>query len=156
MQRWEQVKPVVVIMSDGGPDENSRYEKVITHAIDHFKSYNLDALFLISNAAGRSAYNRVERRMAPLSRELAGLILPHDHFGIHLNSSTVIINKYHEEKYFEFAAETLGEVWSKVVTDRYPVNAEYVGPKSIIQETIEVSPEWYHLHVRESQYFLQV
>lgn len=61
-----------------GPDENPRFQKVIGFAIQHFKRHDLNALFLATNAPGRSAYNRVERRMAPLSRELAGLILPHD------------------------------------------------------------------------------
>lgn len=121
----EEVKPVVLIMSDGGPDENPRYEKVITHAIDHFRTYNLDALFLITNAPGQSAYNRVERRTAPLSRELAGLILPHDHFGTHLNNSAVTIDKNLEGKNFEYAGQTLAEVWNKMVIDGYPVVAEY-------------------------------
>ncbi len=30
--------------------------------------------------------------MCPLSHDLAGLILPHDHFGSHLNESGGIIN----------------------------------------------------------------
>ena len=31
-----------------------------------------------------AAYNYVERRMEPLSRDLSGVVLPHDHFGNHL------------------------------------------------------------------------
>jgi len=42
-------------------------------------------LFIAANAPGHSAFNRVERKMAPLSRELSGLILPHDHYGSHLD-----------------------------------------------------------------------
>lgn len=115
-----------MIFSDGGPDENPRYEKVISHAIDHFKSNNLDALFLVTNALGRSAYNRVERRMAPLSRELSGLILPHDFYGSHLNNSCVTIDKELELNNFEFAGKTLAEIWSKISIDGYPVDSEYV------------------------------
>jgi hypothetical protein len=74
------VKPVMMVTVDGGPDENPRYEKVVNVAIHHFLEYDLDAYFVATNAPGRSAYNRVERRMLPLSRELAGLILPHEHF----------------------------------------------------------------------------
>ncbi|GBP20877.1 hypothetical protein EVAR_80696_1 [Eumeta japonica] len=44
------VKPVLIISSDGGPDENPRYRKVIAHAIDHFKQYDLDAVFIVTNA----------------------------------------------------------------------------------------------------------
>ncbi|XP_049318606.1 uncharacterized protein LOC125780364 isoform X2 [Bactrocera dorsalis] len=40
------VKPVIIIFVDGGPDENPRYRKVKNFAIEHFKKYNLDALFI--------------------------------------------------------------------------------------------------------------
>ena len=50
---------------DGGPDENPRYQKTIACAIDYFHTYDLDAFFLVTNAPGRSAFSRVERRMAP-------------------------------------------------------------------------------------------
>jgi hypothetical protein len=72
---------------DGGPDENPRYQKVIETAIHHFKKQNFDAVFVATNEPGRSSFNRVERRMAPLSRELARLILQHDHYGSHLDNS---------------------------------------------------------------------
>lgn len=66
------LKPIVIFTVDGGPDENPRYQKVISAAIKHFTDFHLDAIFIATNAPGRSAYNRVERRMAPLSRELSG------------------------------------------------------------------------------------
>lgn len=110
--------------------------------MDHFKVFNLDALFIIRNAPGRSPYNRVERRMAPLSRELAGLILPHDHFGSHLNSSGEVINKQLELQNFQFAGETLAAVWSKMVIDGYPVVTKYVGPNCEAETPSIVSAEW--------------
>ena len=60
---------------------------------------------------GQSAYNIVESRMAPLSHDLAGLILPHDHFGSHLNDSGVTINAELEKINFKKAGEILAEVW---------------------------------------------
>ncbi|GBP77771.1 hypothetical protein EVAR_98464_1 [Eumeta japonica] len=78
------VKPVFIITVDGGPDENPRYP-FIANAINHFIELNLDILFIVTNAPERSTYNKVERRMAPLSHELAGLVLPYDYFGTHLN-----------------------------------------------------------------------
>lgn len=68
------VKPVFILSVDGGADENPRYEKTIKVAIHHFNKLNLDAIFVATNAPGRSAFNRVERRMAPLSRESSGVI----------------------------------------------------------------------------------
>jgi hypothetical protein len=80
------VKPVIFLTVDGGPDDNPRYQNVIDVAVHHFLSHDLDGFFVATNAPGRSAFNRVERKMAPLSRELSSLILPHDHFGTHLDN----------------------------------------------------------------------
>ena len=70
---------------DGGPDENPRYSNIINCAIEYFCEHNLDAYFVGTNAPGRSAFNRVERKMSNLSKELSGVILPHDHFSTHLD-----------------------------------------------------------------------
>ncbi|KAF6028277.1 hypothetical protein EB796_013415 [Bugula neritina] len=107
------VKPVLIFSTDGGPDENPRYPKVLKVAAHHFKHHNLDAVFCITNAPGRSAFNPVERRMAPLSHDLAGLILPHDHYGSHLNAAGKTIDPDLEIKNFAMAGQTLAEIWSK-------------------------------------------
>lgn len=67
-------KPVMIVTVDGGPDENPRYQRVIACAVKHFKDMDLDAIFIATNAPGRSAYNRVERRMSPLSQTLSGTV----------------------------------------------------------------------------------
>lgn len=74
-----EIKPIVIITVDGGADENPRYPKVLAAAGHLFLKYDVDALFIATNAPGHSAFNEVERRMAPLSKELFGLIFPHDH-----------------------------------------------------------------------------
>ncbi|CAH1111574.1 unnamed protein product [Psylliodes chrysocephalus] len=104
------VKPVVIMTVDGGPDEIPRYQKVIGFAIQHFKRHDLDALFLATNVSERSAYNIVERRMAPLSWELASLILPHDHFGSHLDERGVTLDEHLERSNFEFAGNVLAKI----------------------------------------------
>ena len=114
------VKPVMMLSVDGGPDENPRYEQVIHHAIGHFKEYNFDAIFVFTNAPGRSAYNRIERRMAPLSRDLVGVLLPHDHFGNHIQSSKTK-DPALEKANFKYAGEVLAEIWSNSVFDGHPV-----------------------------------
>lgn len=152
------LKPVVLISSDGGPDENPRYPKIIAQAIQHFKKYDLDAVFLFTNAPGRSAFNRVERRMAPLSRELSGLILPHDSYGTHLDERGRTIDHDLEKNNFQKAGEVLAEVWNNVVIDNHRVVAEFIEPDDIAESFVPdmPSPQWYIEHVRESQYFLQV
>lgn len=64
------MKPILVLTVDGGPDKNPRYQKVIKVAGHHFHQHDFDALFIATSAPGRSAYNRIERKMAQLSNEL--------------------------------------------------------------------------------------
>ena len=73
--------------------------------------------------------------MAPLSKQLSGVVIPHDQFGTHLNSSGKTINQELENKNFQFAGETLAEEFLKLWDPCH---------------------SWYINHVRESQYFLQV
>ena len=115
------IKPVLMITVDGGPDENPRYKKVISVAVHHFVENDLDALIVATNAPGRSAFKRVERRMAPLSRELAGLILPHEHYGSHLDADGKTIDDELELANFAFAGRPLSEVWGGMVIDSHPV-----------------------------------
>ncbi|KAG8178076.1 hypothetical protein JTE90_007061 [Oedothorax gibbosus] len=88
-----------------------------------------EALNSSTNAPGRSAYNAIERRMAPLSRQLSGLVLPHDHFGNHLDSSGKTVDVEKEKKNFEAATNVLAEVWNATVIDDYPVVAKYQAPE---------------------------
>ncbi|CAH1105831.1 unnamed protein product [Psylliodes chrysocephalus] len=69
------VKPVFIFTCNGGPDENPRYERVIVSAIQHFNMIDLDGIYIATNAPGRNAFNRVKQQMAPLSRELTGVLL---------------------------------------------------------------------------------
>lgn len=112
---------------------------------------------MATNAPGRSAFNRVERRMAPLSRELCGLILDHDHFGSHLDSRGRTIDNGLERQNFEHAGRTLAELWSSLVIDGHPTKAAYVSPEESERDGMEmVTLEWKSCHVRESHYFVQV
>ena len=151
------VKPVIMSSFDGKPDENPRYPKVLANAIHHFTSYDLDGLFIFTNAPGRSAFNRVERRMAPLSRELSGVILPHDSFGSHLDDRGRTVDTDLEKKIFRKAGEVLAEIWSNVVIDGKAVVAEYIEPDCCNEHFVPTIPsqDWCSKHVRQSQYLLQ-
>ena len=155
------VKPVFIFTCDGGPDENPRYERVIVSAIQHFKDFDLDAIYIATNAPGRSAFNRVERRMAPLSRELTGVVLKHDNFGSHLDSSNRTTDLELEKRNFESAGIVLANIWSQLVIDDFPVVAEYIVPTDTrldIEQAkvLKNDATWYANHVRESQYLLQI
>ncbi|CAF4098835.1 unnamed protein product [Rotaria sp. Silwood2] len=129
-----QVKPIVIVTVDGGPDENPRFPKTLVASIKKFRKYNLDALFVLTHAPGQSAYNIVERRMAPLSHDLAGLILPHDHFGSHLNDSGVTINIDLEKINFRKAGQILAERWNQSVIDGFTCVAEYINPPATSED----------------------
>lgn len=105
--------------------EYPRYRKVKNFAIEHFKKHNLDALFIATNAPGRSAYNWVKRRMDPLSKRQAGVILPHEHFGSHLDDKEMTTDADLEKRNFQHAGETLAEVWREMKIDNYVVSADY-------------------------------
>ncbi len=106
----------------GRPDENPRYSKTLAGGVNLFKKYQLDCLFVVSNCPGRSAFNMVERRMAPLSNQLAGkytnlfmlhsssiirigLILPHDYYSTHLSDSGNTIDQQLEIRNFKRAGK---------------------------------------------------
>ena len=78
--------------TDGTEDEAPRYLKTLATVIDLFIHLNSEVVLHGVNAAGLSVFNWVERRMAPLSHDLAGLLLPHDHYGNYLDSSGKTIN----------------------------------------------------------------
>ena len=65
----------------------------------------------MTNAPGLSAFNKVERRMYHLSKQLTGVILPHDTFGSHLLNGKTVDSEL-EKKNFKAAGETLAQIWN--------------------------------------------
>ena len=80
------VKPIFVIFCDSGPGEDLRFPKTLDVAIIFFKRYSLDALLVSTHAPVVSAYNQLERRMAPLSKALTRILVPHETYGTVLDS----------------------------------------------------------------------
>ena len=64
--------------------------------------------------------------MSNLNKELSGVILPHNHFGTHLDHNNKTIDKELQFQNFEYAGEILAELWPKLVIDDHPVIAEFV------------------------------
>lgn len=125
--KWQnRTEARLIITSDGGPDENPRYQNVAEVAIHHLFKRDLDGLFIATNAPGRSAYNRVERRMAPLSRDLCGLVLPHDYYGNHLTKAKSIDEEL-KKKNFRKSAETLAEILSESIINGCWGLGRYIG-----------------------------
>ena len=134
----------MVVTVDGGPDENTRYEKTINCLIKYFVENSLDAFFFATNAPGRSAFNCVERRMIKLSKEFSGVI-----FGSHLDAKGVTVDKNLELKNFEYAGRTLAEIWPGLVIDGNPVVAEFIEDDTPVIVGTK-SEDWKACHVRQS------
>ena len=92
---------------DAGPDQNPRHQKNQDAYGKLFLDLDLDALVIALHPEGFSAFNPVERRMAPLSRELIGVIFDHEHYGCHLNSAKQTIDQELEKRNFAFAGKAL-------------------------------------------------
>jgi hypothetical protein len=94
--------------------------------------------------------------MAPLSHDLAGLILPYDYFGSHLDPKTKkTVDMDLEQRNFERAGKVLAEVWSSTVINKYPVIAEWTGAGGK-PELHDPSAQWIFRHVSFGQYCLQI
>lgn len=131
-------KPIMILLVDGGPDEGPRFPKTLTSAAINFKRCNFDALFMATHAPGQSASNPVERRMAPLSKDLCGVILPHDVYGSHLDKSGKTVNIELEKKNFQKAGELLTDLWSQRIIDGHAVVAEFVQPGENTRSKLKV------------------
>jgi hypothetical protein len=120
------------------PNDYTRFPKTLVSAINKFKKYNLDAFFIITQAPGQTAFNVVERRLAALSQDLTGLVLPHDYFGTHLNISGITIDAELEKNNLKRTGDVLGEVWSMDMIDHYPVVSEYIDPPESVDDMIRL------------------
>lgn len=150
-----EIKPLIFVAVDGGPDESPSNQTTLLAWANCFLRHDVDGIFVFCNAPGFSAYNKVERRMAPLSKETAGIILPFDEFGSHLDASNKTVDEELELKNFKAAGEILASVWSKTVIDKHPVVAEYI-PAGDEMELHDLDQSWIDSHVRQSRYLLQI
>ena len=95
--------------------------------------------------------------MAPLSHQLAGVVLEHEYYGSHLDSSGKTIDVAKEKENFRYAGEVLCDLWNGLEIDNFPVHSTYVDPDTIYTDNVaEIDHLWNAKHVRSSQYLLQI
>ena len=120
--------------------------------VEYIQDLDLDCVIELTQAPGLSAYNRAERKMYHLSKELSGIVLPSDTFGSHLKDGKTIDDDL-ELRNFEAAGEVLAEVWSNLVIDDHAVKAEYVSMKPTEDITgFYVSASFKSRHLITTQY----
>ena len=101
----------------------------------------------MTHASGLSAYNYIKRRMAPLSKTLAGLVIPHKSCGSHLYANGEMIDPELEKKNFKVFGKILSQIWGELVLD---------GKLDELIITDGYDEQWVFKHCRISQYMLQV
>ena len=139
--------------TDGGPDENPRFEKNIFMGCKTFSDFKLDLYIEVTNAPSLSAYNKVERKMFHLSKELTGVLLPHDTYGTHLDNGGKTVDTELEMKNFKAAGTTLCKIWEDLVIDGYPTVAEFIeNPPAESIKSFVPTAKFRDRHVFESQY----
>ena len=64
-----------MIESDGAQNVAQRFSKLLVNAVYLFQRYDLNTVIHTVNAAGLSDFNLCECQMAPLSHDVAGIIV---------------------------------------------------------------------------------
>ena len=100
-------KKVLVLRSDNSTDEAPRNPSTQKKMIQLFIKFDLVMLVLASLPAGYALFNPCERRMAPLSKVLTGVLLDHKHYGSHLNSQKQTVDGVLEIRNFKYAGDRL-------------------------------------------------
>ncbi|CAG8763571.1 24730_t:CDS:2, partial [Cetraspora pellucida] len=113
----------------------------------------VDDYFIIqTHISGQSIYNPVECNMSTLSGKLAGIVLPINHFGSHLNSSDDVIDSKLANQNFNYAGERLCDIWQQDYIYEKEVLVEYVNQEANIFS--EVSTEEAYVLLDENDGFL--
>ncbi|PKK64394.1 hypothetical protein RhiirC2_775617 [Rhizophagus irregularis] len=99
--------------------------------------------------------------MATLSGKLAGITLPIDHFGSHLNTQGKVIVPELALQNFRYAGETLCDIWRRDLIFGKKVDARYVEELSNSFENLEfeecfVPWSWIENHCNLCQYSLDI
>ena len=91
-----------------------------------------------------------------LSKELGGVVLPHETFGSHLVNGMTVDEEL-ELKNFRADGEVLAELWGNLVIDGHPATAEYVSdPPNETTSEFKVTPLYKSRHLIQTQYMTVV
>ena len=146
------VKPNLIMDTDGGPDWCCRFAGTQNNLIQLSRELDLDLTIVGHHPAGCSPEGRQERRMAPLSQDLTGLVLIHNKFGNALNSKHEVVDEKLDADNLFYAAEQLAKIWSELSINGYPVEAEAIHPSKSSPAAKVYSEEYKMKHCERSYY----
>ncbi|CAB4483265.1 unnamed protein product [Rhizophagus irregularis] len=157
LKKENEVKPILILLVDGGPDENPKHMKNIIQYAHLFRTLDLDYLTIRTHAPGQSAYNPVERSMASLSAKLAGITLPIGEFGSHLNSQGNVVDEELARKNFEYSGKRLCDIWERDDIHGKPVTVEYINQeKNPFDNEPPILWNWIERHAQMCRYSLDI
>ncbi|CAG8818743.1 25125_t:CDS:2 [Gigaspora margarita] len=152
----EKIKPLWVLLVDGGPDENPKHLKNIIEFCKLFHFLNFDYLTVHTYAPGQSSFNPMERGMAPLSSKLAGIVLSIDYYSTHLNSQGKVIKEELAKENFCFLGEKLCDIWQHDQSHRRNVRTTYVDTHIDMFDNNKISWQWIEDHCQICRYSLDI
>jgi hypothetical protein len=150
------VRPVWFVMTDGGPDENPRHLKNVTHYSLLMRSNSdVDYLSVRSYAPGQSAYNPVERAMAPYSKKLAGVVIPWFEENSHLSGDkSKVVDSDLARHNFKHAGDILKRYWTDTPAYGQPFECLYEDQIPALEQMVPF--DWIEIHCRIGQYSLDI
>ncbi|CAB4425447.1 unnamed protein product [Rhizophagus irregularis] len=102
LKKENKVKPILILLVDGGPDENPKHMKNIIQYAHLFRTLDLDYLTV--------------RTHAPDQRK----------FRSHLNSQGSVVDEELARKNFEYSGKRLCDIWERDDINGKPVIVEYI------------------------------
>ncbi|CAG8778925.1 13736_t:CDS:2, partial [Gigaspora margarita] len=152
----KKIKPLWVLLVEGGPDENPKHLKNIIEYCKLFHFLDLDYLTVHTHAPGQSSFNPVERGIAPFSSKLAEIVLSIDHYSTHLNSQGKVINEELAKKNFRFLGEKLCDIWQHDQSHGRNVRATYVDTHIDMFDDDDISWQWIEDYCQICRYSLDI
>ncbi|CAG8552972.1 44977_t:CDS:2 [Gigaspora margarita] len=122
------VRLIWVLFVNRGPNKNPKHFKNIIEYCNLFQALDLDYLTVCIHVLYQSAYNPVERIMASLAEKLAGITLPIDEYGMHLDSQKNVVDEELAQHNFEFLGNRLYELWTPDAVLLLNQNDEFLPP----------------------------
>ena len=103
-------RPILLLDSDGGPDWNYKFEGTQNNLIQFAVEHDLDFFALGHHPGGCSPEGRQERRMAPLTKDLVALILPHNKYGDALNKQKKTVDVALEKRNLHYSQQMMASI----------------------------------------------
>ncbi|CAB4464998.1 unnamed protein product [Rhizophagus irregularis] len=133
LKKENEVKPILILLVDGGPDENPKHMKNIIQYAHLFRTLDLDYLTIRTHAPGQ--------------RE----------FGLHLNSQGNVVDEELARKNFEYSGKRLCDIWEKDDIHGKPVTVEYINQeKNPFDNEPPILWNWIERHAQMCHYSLDI